>query len=200
MARNHELVQASSIRLLDDLMKKTSALGSRWRRSPAILTNGFKAAQIATGPIPRQRGTSRWPIRSSNSWVTKGPQHPLQAYLLKISRRGGHLGELLTCSMDDPSITAGRVMDWEEFISSYDCRYVCIIYDLASGFTMLDTARACRIPYHDIRELRDRLMEDLEEFMGPSAIADAVRVPRWRGNIQVDKEKMACRADRRRLG
>lgn len=43
-------------------------------------------------------------------------------------------------------------------------------------------------------------MEDLEEFMGDDAIADAVRPAAWRGNIQVDKEKMACRADRRRRG
>jgi hypothetical protein len=99
---------------------------------------------------------------------------------------------------DDPSMAAGRNMDWEEFTASHDCRYLCIIHDLASGRTMLDTAMACGMTYHDIRELRDRLVEDLGEFMGPSAIADAARVPEWRGSIMVDKESMACRANRRR--
>jgi len=108
------------------------------------------------------------------------------------------LGDMLTCSKDDPSMAGARNIDWEEFISTHDCRYVCIIHDLASGHTMLDTARACRIPYHEVREIRDRLVEDLEEWMGPDAIADAMRVPAWLGNIQVDRERTACRADRRR--
>ena len=30
------------------------------------------------------------------------------------------------------------------------------------------------------------------------ALADAMRIPKWRGNIQADHEKCACRADRRR--
>ena len=33
---------------------------------------------------------------------------------------------------------------------------------------------------------------------GPDAIADAAHVPSWRANIMADKERMACRADRRR--
>lgn len=108
-----------------------------------------------------------------------------------------HLGDMLTCSKDDPAIAAGRNLDWEEFVETHDPRYVCVIYDLASGRTMLDTARACRITYNDVRIIRDRLVDDLEEWMGPDAIANATQVPGWRGNLLVDKEKMACRADRR---
>ena len=108
------------------------------------------------------------------------------------------LEELLTDSHDDPSMEAARNVDWECFMEEHDPRYVCVIYDLGSGRTMLDTARACGISYHDVRELRDRLVEDLEEWMGPDAIADAAAVPGWRGSIMVDREKTACRADRRR--
>jgi len=110
------------------------------------------------------------------------------------------LEDMLTCSKDDPSMAGARNIDWESFISSHDVRYLCIIHDMASGRTMLDTAKACRMTYHDIREIREMLVEDLEEWMGPTAIADAARVPSWRGNILVDREKTACRADRRRVG
>ena len=108
------------------------------------------------------------------------------------------LEEMLADGHDDPSMEAARNIDWEEFIDTHDCRYICIIHDLASGYSMLDTARACRMPYHELREIRERLVEDLEEWMGPNAIADASAVPGWRGNILVDREKTACRADRRR--
>jgi len=108
------------------------------------------------------------------------------------------LEDVLTCDNDDPSQAAGRNIDWEEFLDEHDCRYLCIIHDLASGRTMLDTARACKMTYNDVRLIRDRLVEELEEWMGPEAIADAVHAPPWRGNILVDREKTACRADRRR--
>ena len=93
---------------------------------------------------------------------------------------------------------AGRNLDWESFLDEHDPRYLCIIHDLGSGFSMLDTAKACRVPYHEVREIRNRLVEDLETFMGPDAIADSLRIPNWMGNIAVDREKTACRADRRK--
>ncbi len=93
---------------------------------------------------------------------------------------------------------AGRNLDWESFLDEHDPRYMCIIHDLGSGFSMLDTAKACRVTYHEVREIRDGLAKDLEEWMGPDAIADAVRVPGWRGNLMQDHERVACRADRRR--
>ena len=41
-----------------------------------------------------------------------------------------------------------------------------------------------------------KLALELREFMGEEALADAMRIPTWRGNIQADHEKAACRADR----
>ncbi len=108
------------------------------------------------------------------------------------------LGEMLTCSRDDPSMAGARNLDWEEFLDSHDCRYICVIHDMASGRTMQETAKACGTTYAGIREVRDRLVEDLEEWMGPSAIEDAAQIPHWRSNLMQDHERMACRADRRR--
>jgi len=108
------------------------------------------------------------------------------------------LEEMLASSTEDPSQEAGRNLDWEEFLETHDCRYLCIIHDLASGHTMLDTAKACRMTYNDVRLIRDRLVEDLEQWMGPTAIEDAAKIPMWRSNLMQDHERMACRADRRR--
>ena len=109
-----------------------------------------------------------------------------------------HLGDVLTSDHDDPSMAAGRNLDWDEFLESHDYRYLCICYDMATGRTMLETARACGTGYHEIREVRERLVEELLEFMGPTAIEDAAKIPTWRSNLMQDHERMACRADRRR--
>ena len=108
-----------------------------------------------------------------------------------------HLGDVLACDRDDPAMAAGRNLDRWLSMNSHDRRYLCIIFDTATGRIMLETARACRMPYYEMREIRDRLVEDLQEWMGPSAIADSVHVPSWRGNIMADHERVACRADRR---
>ncbi len=100
---------------------------------------------------------------------------------------------------EDVAMVAARNLDWEKFLASHDVRYICLVYDLASGHSMLDTARACGMTYAGIRELRERLVEDLVEFLGDEAIADSAAVPAWLSNLRQDHERMACRADRRRL-
>jgi len=85
------------------------------------------------------------------------------------------LEEMLTDGHDDPSMEAGRNLDWEEFLDEHDPRYLCIIHDTAAGFSMLETARACRMPYHEVREFRDRLVEELKEWMGPDANGTKIR-------------------------
>ncbi|MEA3188722.1 MAG: hypothetical protein QOD99_2552, partial [Chthoniobacter sp.] len=108
------------------------------------------------------------------------------------------LGELLTCSKDDPSLEAGRNLDWEAFIESHDYRYGVIVKSTAEGNSMVEAAKECHLNYSTAIGLRNRLATELREFMGEEAVADSARVPAWRGNIMADKEKAACRVDRRR--
>ena len=46
--------------------------------------------------------------------------------------------------------------------------------------------------------LKNRMAEEVREYMGEGAIAESVRVPRWKASIAVDRERTACRADRRK--
>src|ERR1043166_7175116 len=50
------------------------------------------------------------------------------------------LGDLLTCSKDDPSMAAGRNVDWEMFLDTHDYRYGVIAEDMAMGKTMMEAA------------------------------------------------------------
>ena len=136
-----------------------------------------------------------------------GTQLDHSAMVLSIEEEVGYdpeldeavtLGDLLTCSGDDPSMAGARNLDWEEFIETHYYRYGVIVSGIAEEKTAQMMARDCGETYNRVRSLKERLEEDLRAFMGDDAIADALRVPGWKGNILVDKEKMACRADRRR--
>jgi hypothetical protein len=108
------------------------------------------------------------------------------------------LGEMLADSADDPSMEGARNLDWESFLQSRDYRYRVIVQGIVEGKTTLATAKECGEKYRHVRELRVKLAADVREFMGPDAMANCLRTPAWKGNVTVDREKAACRADRRR--
>ena len=68
-----------------------------------------------------------------------------------------HLGELLACNQDDPSVAASRELDWQDFIDSHDYRYGVIGRDMVQDKTALEEARKWGERYHRVRSLRDRL-------------------------------------------
>jgi hypothetical protein len=95
-------------------------------------------------------------------------------------------------------MAAARNADWEQFIESHDDRYGVIVKGIAEGKAAAETAAGARAGFSRIYQLKYQLADDLRAFMGEHAIADAVRIPPWRGNILADREKTACRATRPR--
>jgi len=108
------------------------------------------------------------------------------------------LGEMLAGNSDDPSMSASRNVDWEDFLGTHDKRYGSLVLDLASGKKALEAARDNGTSYFCVRQLKQKLADELKEYMGSEAIADSARIPTWRGNILADHEKALCRADRRK--
>ena len=47
--------------------------------------------------------------------------------------------------------------------------------------------------YHAVRSLRFKMADELAEFMGPDAVADAVKIPLWRAGVHAERERSACR-------
>jgi len=108
------------------------------------------------------------------------------------------LGDMLAGSDDDPAGAAARVMDWEDFLDTHNPRYEAMVCDFAQGKRAKDTAARFGFSNSWAHDLKENLAEDLREHFGADAIADSVQGPSWRGNITVDHEKAACRAERRR--
>ena len=108
------------------------------------------------------------------------------------------LGELLTTEADDPATTAGRNLDWSEFIESHDHRFEAIIDATATGQTMEPVARRYGCSLSTISTLKRRLSVELQESFGKDILLEVGRRPEWQSSIQVERERVACRADRRR--
>jgi len=108
------------------------------------------------------------------------------------------LGDLLACEREDPALAAARDIDWDLFLATHDYRYGVIVQGLLEGKNFGETCRGCGTRFARIYQLKAKLAEDLLAFMGSQAIADSARIPAWRAHIVADRERVACRADRRR--
>lgn len=73
-----------------------------------------------------------------------------------------------------------------------------MVADMAAGRQAKDSAKACGVSSSCIHDLKGKLARDLRTFMGENAIADCLHHPLWKGDVTAEKEKAACRADRRR--
>jgi hypothetical protein len=109
------------------------------------------------------------------------------------------LGELLASEHEDPSMEAARNVDWELFIATHDYRYGIMVKGMAEGQSLKATAEKSGHLYMSLYGLKEKLAEDVRAYLGDKAIAESVKLPRWKASINRDREKTACRADRRRL-
>ena len=73
-----------------------------------------------------------------------------------------------------------------------------IVAGLLEGKNFGESVIGCGEGFSRVYQLKARLAEDLLAFMGSQAIADATRIPAWRACIMADRERVACRHDRRR--
>ncbi len=103
------------------------------------------------------------------------------------------LGEMLAGHHEDPSFAGARNVDWAQFLGTHDSRYGALLKNLGEGRTVRETG----IGYEVNRRLKKQLATDLLEYMGEDAIADSMHEPQWRGSIHAEKERFACRAERR---
>lgn len=103
------------------------------------------------------------------------------------------LGEFLACSQDDPSTRACRNIDWDEFINSHDFRYGVLLSDMSEGKDVLSRSKEWGQKYSQVRVLKEKMENDLREFMGPSAVEDSMRRPVWVGDLHAERERSACR-------
>jgi hypothetical protein len=109
------------------------------------------------------------------------------------------LEQLLASEHEDPSLVAARNIDWELFIRTRDYRYGIMVKGIAEGQTLKATAERSGHLYASLYGLKEKLAEDVREYLGDEALHDSVQMPRWKASIARDREKTACRADRRRM-
>lgn len=165
------------------------------------------AGNIAYYAILHMKAGRRSQCRSRADAMANGTQLDHKSCVLSLEEEVGYdpeldeaitLGDLLSTSRDDPAMSAARNLDWDEFVASHDYRYGAVLQGMLEGRSAKEVAVTCGSGFSRIYQLQSSLAEELSEFLGEDAMADATRSPAWKSNLMRDRERAACQADRRR--
>jgi hypothetical protein len=190
----------------DELVQDAIAVAAKMLHNLESAGKQVTPGNIAYYTILHMKSGRRSVTASRSDVMACGTQLDGKSAVLSVEEEVGydpeldeaiHLGDLLTYRRDDPAMAAAREIDWELFLSSHDYRYGPIVKSIAEGRPLKDVPESgerCSRVY----QLRQRLADELREFMGEEAIADSLDEPTWRGNIVARSERAACQADRRR--
>ena len=167
----------------------------------------FTPGNIAYYAVLHMRSGRRSQSATRTDTMAPGTQLDHKSAVLSFEEEVGYdpeldtpitLGDLLASEHEDPAMEAARNLDWELFLATHDYHYGVILKGMTESRSLKDTAAAQKESYPSMWQLKNRMAEDVREYLGPDAIAESVRTPRWKASINRDREKTACRADRRR--
>jgi hypothetical protein len=167
----------------------------------------FTPGNIAYYALLHMRSGRRSQGSSRIDTMAQGTQLDAKSTVLSFEEEVGYdpeldapitLGDLLASEHEDPAMEAARNVDWELFLATHDYRYGIMIKGMAEGRSLKATAEASEHLYMSLYGLKEQMAADVKEYLGDEAIAESVRTPRWKASINRDREKTACRADRRR--
>ena len=120
-----------------------------------------------------------------------------------VVREGEFGGEPLTLNdvfpsdAEDPARACARKMDWEEFMARQDRGTVALIICMSEGRALNTVALELKLSVSTMQTRKRELALKVKAFMGPDVLAIVQEGPRWKDGILGQREKQACREERR---
>jgi DNA-binding CsgD family transcriptional regulator len=105
--------------------------------------------------------------------------------------------DVLASDQDCPATRAARRIDWAEFWSGLSRRERVLIEFMIAGKTFKEVGQKCKICYSTIQASKRDLASKLLDFMGTDILIEVRRLPQWKQDLQIIREKMECREQRR---
>ena len=105
--------------------------------------------------------------------------------------------DVLSNDHEDPATRAARRLDWETFCDGLPEQERAVVEFIAEGKTFRQVARKFKVCDSAIQKSKQALGSKILEFMGPDILREVRRKPQWRNSLDTNREKFACRQDRR---
>ena len=191
----------------EELVQDAIVIAAQMLHRVELSGKKFTPGNIAYYAVLHMRSGRRSQGSSRIDTMAQGTQLDAKSTVLSFEEEVGYdpeldapitLGDLLASEHEDPAMEAARNVDWELFLATHDYRYGIMVKGMAEGRSLKATAEASEHLYMSLYGLKEQMAADVREYLGDEALADSVQTPRWKASINRDREKTACRADRRR--
>ena len=191
----------------EELVQDAIVIAAQMLHRVELSGKKFTPGNIAYYALLHMRSGRRSQSATRTDTMAPGTQLDHKSTVLSFEEEVGYdpeldapitLGDLLASEHEDPSMEAARNLDWELFLATHDYRYGIMVKGMAEGRSLKATAEASEHLYMSLYGLKEQMAADVREYLGDEALADSVQTPRWKASINRDREKTACRADRRR--
>ena len=127
--------------------------------------------------------------------------HSLNEVVATNEETGGEIFELqdvFSQDTEDPAMIAARNLDWQTLMARLPVREKAIIVALVEGRTVSDVAVAFKVDRSTMQNSKSRLADLILEFMGVDILVEVRRLPGWKHDMNTNREKLACRHERRK--
>jgi hypothetical protein len=191
----------------EELVQDAIVIAAQMLHRVELSGKKFTPGNIAYYALLHMRSGRRSQSATRTDTMAPGTQLDHKSTVLSFEEEVGYdpeldapitLGELLASEHEDPAMEAARNVDWELFRATHDYRYGIMVKGMAEGRSLKATAERSGHLYMSLYGLKEQMAADVREYLGDEALADSVQTPRWKASINRDREKTACRAERRR--
>jgi DNA-binding NarL/FixJ family response regulator len=146
----------------------------------------------------RANGTSSVDVMASATQLNGSTRMHSLSEVVSQSECGDEIFELhdvISNDHEDPSVQATRKMDWDTFMAGLSTMEKLVVECLCNGTTLRAAGRSAGVCDSTMQHHRRKIGQKILEFMGANIVAESIQQPRWRDNLQADREKRAVRLE-----
>ena len=146
----------------------------------------------------RANGSSRVDVFGSSTQLNGASKLHSLSEVVSQSECGDEIFELhdvISNDREDPSVQATRKMDWDTFMAGLSTMEKLVVECLCNGTTLRAAGRSAGVCDSTMQHHRRKIGQKILEFMGANIVAESIQQPRWRDNLQADREKRAVRLE-----
>lgn len=103
------------------------------------------------------------------------------------------LSEVLDSRAEDPSVEAGRRLDWQGLLHKLDDVAKAILRALADGSELTRLVSPLKLSRSSLQTRKEKLATLIREYLGEDILAQVQEGPSWRNGLEATREKLASR-------
>ena len=103
------------------------------------------------------------------------------------------LSEVLESRAEDPSVEAGRRLDWQGLLHKLDDVAKAILRALADGSELTRLVAPLKLSRSTLQTRKNQLATLVRDCLGEDILRQVQEHPGWRNGLEATREKLACR-------